>query len=84
MSYCGGSVATSKSCNTHSCISYYWYTGPWQSRTCSNPQTHRDVYCKSSTGARVSDSNCSGSKPSTTKGPINRNWIKDYCYGGGR
>jgi hypothetical protein len=84
MSYCGGSVSTSRSCNTHSCITYRWYTGSWQSRTCANPQRHRVVYCKSSTGARVSDSNCPGSKPSTTKGPINRNWIKDYCYGGGR
>ena len=48
-------------------VSYSWYEGSWGScdNTCGYGSKYRTVKCKSSDGNYVSDSYCSGSKPST-------------------
>jgi hypothetical protein len=77
----GTKPATSTRCNTQSCVTYSWYTGLWIKPTsCSYTKYKRDVYCRSSTGSKVSDSKCSGSKPSNWK-PY-PNWKEDLCNGG--
>lgn len=49
---------------------YSWYEGSWGSCTgncgANNGTKSRTVYCKSSSGGQVSDSNCSGTKPTTS------------------
>ena len=58
----------SQACNTQTCVTYNWYLGPWTdcNKTCGGGTTSRDVYCKSSAGAKVSDSYCKTSKPAST------------------
>jgi thrombospondin motif-containing protein 9 len=60
--------STSQSCNTQTCVTYTWHIGAWKgcTKTCGGGTNTRDVYCKSSTGARVSDSYCHGTKPTAT------------------
>jgi hypothetical protein len=66
----GTKPATSQKCNTQTCVTYSWHIGAWKgcNKTCGGGTNTRDVYCKSSTGAKVSDSYCSnkGTKPSAT------------------
>lgn len=77
-SYCSGTKpSTSTSCSSTSGCTYSWYTGTWSSYTwtsgtsyCGYGQRTRSVYCKRSDGNSVSDSYCSGSKPSSTTGGI--------------
>ena len=71
-SFCTGSKpSTTQACTASACTSYSWYTGNWS--TCSgacgsgNGTQSRTVYCQSSSGSQVSDSSCTGSKPSTTQ-----------------
>jgi murein DD-endopeptidase MepM/ murein hydrolase activator NlpD len=67
--YCDGSKpSTSQSCTGYDC--YYWYTGSYGScdEDCGWGDKYRTVYCKrESNNSQVSDSYCSGSKPSTSK-----------------
>ena len=66
--YCSGTKpATSQTCNTQSCVSYSWYTGSYGtcSTTCGTGSKTRTVYCRKSDGSSVSDSYCSGTKPTT-------------------
>lgn len=61
--------ATSQSCTESSgCVSYSWYTGAYGScsTTCGSGTKTRTVYCRRNDGTRVSDSYCSGTKPSTS------------------
>jgi len=63
---CGGSKpVTSRSCNTQACVTYTWNTTNWSSCSvsCGTGQKTRTVQCKSSHGAAVADSQCSGFKP---------------------
>lgn len=64
----GTKPITSQSCNTQDCYTYSWYSGSWSwdSETCGYSYGSRTVYCRRSDGAQVSDSYCSGSKPSTS------------------
>lgn len=64
----GAKPATSQVCNTQTCVTYNWHLGPWTdcNKTCGGGTTSRDVYCKSSAGAKVSDSYCKTSKPAST------------------
>ena len=73
-SYCSGSKpSTSQSCNTQACApstsySYSYSTGSWGScsASCGGGTQTRSVTCKRSDGQSVSDSYCSGTKPSTS------------------
>ena len=49
-------------------FNYEWYAGSFGScsKTCGGGVKTREVYCKRSDGARVSNSFCSGTKPSST------------------
>lgn len=60
--------ATQQVCNTQDCYTYSWYSGSWSwdSETCGKSYATRTVYCRRSDGTKVSDSYCSGSKPSTS------------------
>ena len=62
---CSTKPSTSQSCNTQDCptYTYSWYTGSC-SVSCGGGT--RTVYCKRSDNVQVSDSYCSGTKPSTT------------------
>lgn len=63
----------SQNCNTQSCssgVSYSWQIGSWGScsASCGGGTQFRSVNCRNDqTGAVVSDSFCSGSKPSTSQ-----------------
>ncbi len=52
-------------------VTYSWSSGSWgacNATACgTNGTENRSVVCKSSTGANVADSNCSGSKPATSR-----------------
>lgn len=68
-SYCkflGDKPTSSQSCNLYS-----WYTSSWGHCERSCPQgtstKSRTVYCKESTGSKVSDGYCSGSKPASSE-----------------
>ncbi|PZO79293.1 MAG: hypothetical protein DI626_11630 [Micavibrio aeruginosavorus] len=73
--------ATSEACNTSSCYTYSWYTGSYGScsASCGGGTRSRTVYCQRSDGSSVSDSYCSGGKPSTS-GSCNTH---SCCSGGG-
>src|SRR5699024_1077045 len=72
-SYCSGTKpGTSTSCSSTSGCTYSWYTGAWGSinwtagtSNCGLAEQYRTVYCRRSDGTTMSDSYCSGSKPST-------------------
>ncbi len=53
---------------TYSAASYSWFTGSYStcSAACDGGTRTRTVSCKSNSGTTVADSNCSGTKPSTT------------------
>lgn len=61
----GTKPSASQPCNTQTCVTYSWYTTGWGScsKTCGGGTQSRTVYCRSSQGAQVADSNCSGTKP---------------------
>lgn len=75
-SYCSGTKpGTSTSCSSTRGCTYSWYTGAWGSvnwtagtSNCGFGEQYRTVYCRRSDGTTMSDSYCSGSKPSTGTG----------------
>lgn len=60
---------TPSSVNIDNCYTYSWDTSSWGScsQTCGGGTQSRSVTCLRSDGATVSDSFCSGSKPSSSK-----------------
>ena len=71
-SNCSGTKpATSQSCNGPACPTYSWTTGAWSSCNAACGQTGsqtRSVTCTNdATSAVVADSNCSGTKPTTSQ-----------------
>ncbi|KPA15798.1 A disintegrin and metalloproteinase with thrombospondin motifs 9-like isoform, partial [Candidatus Magnetomorum sp. HK-1] len=65
-SYCSGNKpSTSQNCTGGSCT-YSWKTGNW-GNCGSNCQQTRTVWCERSDGTQSNDSNCSGSKPTTSQ-----------------
>ncbi|MCB9371078.1 thrombospondin type-1 domain-containing protein [Candidatus Woesearchaeota archaeon] len=69
-SFCSGvKPATSQSCGASSCNSFHWDAGSWGSCSvsCGGGIQSRSVGCYDSSNSLVSDSYCSGSKPSTSQ-----------------
>lgn len=66
----GTKPATSRTVADYSSCTYAWNTGSWgpSSNTCSSSATQtRTVTCRRSNGSTVSDSNCSGTRPASSR-----------------
>lgn len=69
-SYCGTKPSLTQSCTDNSkCATYSWYQGGFGScdTTCGDGTKTQTVYCKSSSGAQVSDNLCTGTKPANSQ-----------------
>lgn len=81
-SNCSGAKPTnSRSCNTQQCKQYAWDTGTWSACNvqCGKGKQTRTVNCiETNSGATASESNCSGSKPQSSRscdaGPCRYEW----------
>ncbi|MFO0738222.1 MAG: thrombospondin type-1 domain-containing protein [Labilithrix sp.] len=60
---------TTQACNTQSCATYSWFTGPFStcSATCGGGTQSRTVQCVDGGGTPVSPSNCVGPAPAATQ-----------------
>ena len=82
-----GTPDNTQNCNTAACATYSWTPGAYGtcSTTCGAGTNTRAVLCKSNTGTTVADSQCTGTKPSTTGScstnacpvPINFVWVAE-------
>lgn len=66
---CSSTKLTSEGQTIVSGCSYQWFTGPWAvTPACGATDESRQVYCRRSDGTKVSDDQCTGTRPDTNRG----------------